>query len=221
MVIELGNFKKKNFDINRFSTIIFDLDNTLYNEIDYLKFAYKDISKKIVTKNNNLNTNDIFEYLLNTFVNDGRGNLYQKLIKNFNIKNFALDDFLYSLRYVKIKENSIKINQILERFIEQNIKNFNFCIATNGDPQQQRNKLKSINLPYKEKFFVVYCNELGKNKNKPSPAFINNILQEFDVNKNQLLFVGDSEIDEQAAINGNIYFILINDFISFLKKEFK
>jgi len=39
--------------INHNSAIIFDLDDTLYKEIDYLKSAYKKISEIVKTSNSN------------------------------------------------------------------------------------------------------------------------------------------------------------------------
>jgi len=178
MALKLDKSKLNKNYLNKFSIIIFDLDNTLFKELDYLKFAYSDIAKKIVQRYNSLKKSEITNFLVKSFEIYGRSNLYQRLIQQFKI-DFTLDEFLTSLRNVKIPQDSIKINPLIKNFIINNIDKFKFCIATNGNPIQQKNKIKSIALPFKENFYILYCDLLGEDKKKPSPVFISNILNKF------------------------------------------
>jgi len=64
--------------IDEDTVVCFDLDDTLYNEIDYLISAYKSIAKSIDPENQKIlfakmfsmyrNDQDVFEYLKNTYV---------------------------------------------------------------------------------------------------------------------------------------------------------
>lgn len=201
-------------DLNKYSSLIFDLDDTLYNEIEYLKLAYSFAAEKIHSLNSSSQKVKLVEFLISTFLAEGRKNLYQKLEKNFNIKNYSVENFLNSLRTVPIMENSIPINKILYDFILGNIQKFKIFIATNGNPLQQINKYKSLNIPFKNLIQIVYCDSFGKDKRKPSPFFIDHILNKYKLVEKELLFIGNCGTDREAALNGGIDYIDILQFIS-------
>jgi phosphoglycolate phosphatase-like HAD superfamily hydrolase len=196
-----------------YTTIIFDLDDTLYNEIEYLSRAYRFISNKISELNNHFSPKDIFNFLLEEFKSNGRKNLYQKLITKFDGLNYPLSDFLNDLRTVPIPENSIQIKDELYSFIQSNINNYKFFIATNGNKIQQENKFRSADIPFKNNFNIVYCDALGVGKRKPSPFFINYISENFHIKLDEMIFIGDSDVDYSAALNGKIDFLTVENFI--------
>ena len=165
--------------LENYSTIIFDLDNTLYNEIEYISRAYKYIGNKISELNKQFSPEDILVFLIEEFKSNSRKNIYQKLITKFPCINYSLSDFFYDLRNVPIPENSILIKEELYGFILNTINKYNFFIATNGNKIQQENKFRSVKIPYKNRFHIVYCNTLGVDKKKPSPFFINYISKNF------------------------------------------
>ena len=200
----------KNF--KSYSTIIFDLDNTLYNEIEYISRAYSFIGKKISELNKQLSPQDILIFLIEEFKSNGRKNIYQKLITKFNSNNYSLSEFLNDLRNVPIPENSIQIKDELYNFILNNINKYKFFIATNGNKIQQENKFRSAYIPYKNRFNIVYCDTFGVDKRKPNPFFINYISKTFHIKLNDMIFIGDSDVDYSAAINGGIDFLMVQEF---------
>lgn len=199
-------------NLESYSVIIFDLDNTLYNEIEYLNRAFNYIGHKISQINKNCLPDKIHEFLLNEFKLNGRKNLYQKLVDKLNINNYQLLDFLTDLRTVPIKDNSIKLNSELFHFINTNIDNFKFIIATNGNIIQQQNKIRSIDIPFKNKFKIVYCDMFGLDNRKPSPFFIHFLRKKYKFNLDEMIFIGDSDTDKLAALNGKIDFLNIGEF---------
>ena len=203
----------------KIKVVVFDLDNTLYNEIDYLKVTYSQISKDVKRLNICLDDNELSNFLVNTFLTQGREKLFQKFITKFGIKNYDLEKFLNVIRNVQIEPCSIKIKPFLENFIKKNIYNYYFVIATNGNPDQQKNKLKSINIPHLDLFRIIYCNTLGKDKNKPSPTFINQIVYDYHIRKDSVILIGDSKFDKLAAQNGKIHYLNIDDFQYLLKRK--
>ena len=198
--------------LKSYSTVIFDLDNTLYDEIEYLTRAYSFIGEKISELYKDLSAQDILIFLVNEFKSGGRKNLYQKLITKFSCDNYSLSMFFNDLRNVPIPNDSIQIKDELNSFISENIDKYKFFIATNGNLIQQKNKFRSVNIPYKDRFNAVYCDSFGIEKRKPSPFFINYISKEFDIGLHEMIFVGDSEVDYYAAVNGKIDFLNIEEF---------
>jgi len=195
-----------------YSTIIFDLDNTLYNEIEYISRAYSFIGKKISALNKQFSPQDILIFLIEEFKSNGRKNIYQKLITKFNSINYSLSEFLNDLRNVPIPENSIPIKDELYNFILRNINKYKFFIATNGNKIQQENKFRSAYIPYKNRFNIIYCDAFGVDKRKPSPFFINYISKSFHIKLHDMMFIGDSDVDYNAALNGKIDFLMVDEF---------
>ena len=199
-------------NLNSYSTIIFDLDNTLYNEIEYISKAYRFIGNNISELNKQLSPQDILIFLIEEFKSNGRKNIYQKLITKFNSINYSLSEFLNDLRNVPIPENSIPIKDELYNFILRNINKYKFFIATNGNKIQQENKFRSVYIPYKNRFNIIFCDVFGVDKRKPNPFFINYISKSFHIKLNDMMFIGDSDVDYNAALNGKIDFLMVEEF---------
>ena len=188
--------------------MIFDLDDTIYNEIDYLKRAYKYISDLIASKNEDLDSQLVYNFILSTFHSDGRNRLYQKLINEFNLNNFSLPDFLFAMRTVKLTNNCLKPIPIIKDTISMLLeKGVYIYILTNGFVEQQRNKFKSLDLPDKNKINIIYASSNNRVHEKPNPFFINKIKTEHYLSNNQIIFIGDSIIDEETAKNACIDFL--------------
>lgn len=199
-------------NLDKYSTIIFDLDNTLYNEIEYLINAYRFISENISSRNHSCPPNEIFNFILNEFKINGRKNLYQKTVDKFSIGNYSLNEFLNDMRIVPIPENSIKINSKLYSFVKDSIDKFNIFIVTNGTLVQQKNKIRSVDIPCKDQIKIIYCDSFGIDKRKPDPYFIEFLTKEFKINRNEMIFIGDGNEDQLSALRGKIDFLFIDEF---------
>ena len=123
-MIQIKQLNFQNYDV-----ILFDLDDTLYPEIDYLKVAFKAIGKELEDKYA-LNAIEIEAYLINTFIKNGRQNLFNKCF------NYAFNQLNYlelnDQNLIKKHENTEGV--LLEKtFINTclNISNFKFQISTN------------------------------------------------------------------------------------------
>ena len=56
-------------------------------------------------------------------------------------------------------------------------------------------------------FFDMVVTALDVNNPKPHPESIEKIIQKFNLNKEEVVFIGDSEVDQQAAKSAGIKFI--------------
>lgn len=117
------------------TVICFDLDDTLYNEIDFLKSAYKEIAKHIVDEK--------WEFLYAKMLS-----LYRK---SENVFEFLTSNYPISIDILlNIYRNHIpKIEPFKGVFSLLNaIKKANgsICIITDGRSLTQRNKLKALGI---------------------------------------------------------------------------
>ena len=138
--------------INAHSVVVFDLDDTLYNEIDFLKSAYRHISKHLETKN----WKPLYSVML--LIYRSEGNVFKFLVKKYNIdlkvliemyRNHIPDIYLFDGVLEVI--NSIKSNK------------GKLGIITDGRVKTQSAKLKALGI---ENLFdkVVISEALGTEK---------------------------------------------------------
>jgi hypothetical protein len=85
-----------------------------------------------------------------------------------------------------------------------------FIIFTNGNPLQQRNKVKQIVWP---EGFIHATQLICANETKPKPSClgIQDIVATAQKNRTPALFVGDTDIDHQTALAAQIPFFNIDE----------
>lgn len=191
---------------------MFDLDDTLYNEKDYLFQGYTYISEYLGLKYS-INANVIYQFLTNNFNPSYRSHLFDIMLDNFKISRHELQFILNILRTFEPKEkirlfpelkellNCLKSNKIL------------FVVVTNGNQTQQQNKIKFIDWG-DLKPMIYYASDY---ESKPSPKVYyesifpshSNILQ-----SGKIVFIGDSEVDKIFAENIGVPFINVNEILN-------
>ncbi len=204
---ELLKFK----EIFNYKAVIFDLDNTLYDETEFLFPAYKVISNYIANKSG-YNANAYETYLIDSFSNFGRSYLFDKLIYDFQLQNITTVEEL--LKILHSYQPSLAIYENVLSIIEELIfKEKTLFILTNGNHIQQRNKITALNIPIRFPMItVIYANEF---KPKPSPYCVNLIMKKYKIKNTQILIVGDSFIDKSTAENSDIDFLNISNITNY------
>ena len=193
-----------------YKCIIFDLDNTLYEENLYLFSSYKTIGQ-LIEKKYNIPSKNIYDFLKTEFLQFGRKKIFNSLIEKYDISENEIHEFLIVLRNHKLSK---KLNvfpemmKLITFLIENEIK---ICVLTNGNILQQKNKISQIDWKGKEKYIqFFYANEIEP---KPSPKGVLYILEKFKLNNQDVIFIGDSEVDMESAINADIEFVNVREFL--------
>jgi putative hydrolase of the HAD superfamily len=139
---------------NKNSYVVFDLDDTLYNEIDFLNSAYKQIAKLINPAIENIIYND-----LKGWYKEGL-NPFNQLIEKYQTKlnlNQLLDVYRFHQPQISIHNGAFDFIQWL---IKQEIP---IGIITDGRSVTQRNKLESLQIT--ELFTdIIISEEIGSEK---------------------------------------------------------
>lgn len=136
------------------NAIVFDLDDTLYPEIDYLKSAYQFISGKIAPFDKTL----YFLMLEKYFKNE---NVFGYLEQIYNVDKSQL------LIWYRTHFPNIKLYPHVESFIKNFRDDCKFAIITDGRSITQRNKIKSLGLDLYIDTIII-SEEIGSEK--PNPA---------------------------------------------------
>ncbi len=196
-------------NFNRYKNIIFDLDNTIYDETIYLFHAYEEIAKQI-GKDFKIKPSKIYDFLKITFEKTGRTDLFGHMIREFSLTESCLFKSLTILRTVKVPKQLEIYPLVLQLIFDCVDSSKKLFVITNGNPHQQRNKIKQINWHGIDTHIqFVLANEVEPKPNPLSFKLTNIPAKELDTT----LFIGDSLTDQQFAENIGIDFIYINQLV--------
>jgi len=129
--------------------IVFDLDDTLYNELDFLKSAYKEIAAL---------TGNAAEYERMMTLFSSKKNVFEDLALKYSL------ELAYLLDVYRNHLPDIKVNPDFLRFVEAGKrKGYSFGLLTDGRSVTQRNKIKALGL---ETVFdkIIISEEFGSEK---------------------------------------------------------
>ena len=126
------------------SVVVFDLDDTLYNEIDFLISAYKEISSYLDIDNCKI----LYSKMLSLYKNSV--NVFDFLVKNYDITKVELIK-IYVNHIPDIKLNIGALN-LLESI---KIKGGKIAIITDGRSISQRNKIKALKIEHLIDFLSI------------------------------------------------------------------
>lgn len=208
-------------NLKKFELIIFDLDGTLVDSAKDImiannktleKFGYKPISFKDVKHiiGQGIRVNIIRSLKMqNVKINKKKENEMYDFFFSFYKKNLYVESKIYG-----------GLNSFLKNLKKQGYK---LAVCSNKLEVLTKIVLKKTKLL---KYFDFVAGGDTFAHRKPHPSVLNNIIKNFKINKNNVLFIGDSEHDYHSALNSNIKFCLktkgfTNKPISFFKKSYK
>jgi putative hydrolase of the HAD superfamily len=177
--------------------IIFDLDNTLYNEYDYVISGFKAVAS-FLDKEESIDYCTAYSLLLESFVLNGRGNNFDYLCQKLSIDTSLINKLVNVYR-----EHSpeIMLKTDIVAFLIELSKNYKLCLLTNGwlIPQQKKVKALKINDYFDS---VIYSQQDGLDFAKPHPKYFKYVLEAYNVSPEEILMIGDDPIaDIQGAQN--------------------
>lgn len=169
--------------------VVFDLDDTLYQEVDYVYSAYNAIDK-FFSERYSLEPGLCFGILQEAFESGHNpfDLLADVLLAKFQIDNIDISELVSIYRYhtPKLRLNT-QTKEMLEEFQKRGII---MGIITDGRSQTQRNKVKALGL---EKYFapenIIISEEIGCEKTMPEPfrKFVSRY-----PNASQFVYIGDN-----------------------------
>jgi putative hydrolase of the HAD superfamily len=174
----------------RVCAVIFDLDNVLYNERDYILAAFCSIAR-FLSKRCRYSKDEVYSKLVCDF--EKKGSLYPRLFNDV-LNDFGLDQNLvpeilrlYATVDAKIGLFPAASNMLLSlRGL-----GLKLALVTNGSVRIQSNKIRLLGV---EKFFdvVVFARETPSSKEKPHPDVYIDVLQKLGVRAEETVCVGDN-----------------------------
>ncbi len=181
-------------------TVIFDLDGTILDTLQDLKNAV----------NHGLNFYNLPEKDLE-FVRKAIGNGTTVLIKRCTpsslndderLKVFNVFKTYYLEHYADYTKPYPGIKELLEKLHDE----VRLAVVSNKD-NDLTNKI--IRKEFGNLFDIIQGSYLDHPK-KPNPYLINKIIKENNINKEDCLYIGDTNVDKESATNAGLPYLLVN-----------
>ncbi len=175
--------------------ILFDLDGTLLNTLDDIKNSVNYMLKKHGFKERTLDE-------IRSFVGDGAKQMIERSIGFTEPKELVLECLsTYEAHYEIHKADLTKpydgVYDLLNQLKEKDIR---LAVVSNKPMPQVIPLIEGLFPGY----FEVILGETSELKRKPSPEMLFYAIEALKLSKEDVLFVGDSDVDMQTAINANV-----------------
>lgn len=169
--------------------VVFDLDDTLISEIEYIKSGFKAVASKI-SKEHELDEFYVYETMDRLFEESSK-NVFNRLLDNLEI-DYDIEYIKYLIRIYRNHMPSIKLyddaKELLDYLKNSEIK---LGIITDGYQVTQRNKLKVLNI---DEYFecIVITDELGREYWKPHRKPYDIVKKTLGLQYEEIVYVGDN-----------------------------
>jgi len=185
-------------------TILFDLDGTIINTAPDLMAAHNHVMRKFGYEEKKMSD-------IKALAGKGAWVMMQRSFKekinDENLKKNMTKEFIeyYSKN---IDTHSKPVNGLIDFLKWAKSKKIVMAVCTNKQENLSKDLLVKLDL-IKYFDFVAGCDTFDYNK--PDARHLTNVVEILEGNLEKTVMVGDSEVDEMAAINAKLPFILVKD----------
>ena len=169
--------------------LIFDMDGTLYDEIDYYKSGFRSVAEVIADKANALNCEIIFNTLWDIFTSGNHTTTFNAALARLDI---AYDEkFIRRLILdIRCHKPGLILPDETKTVLETLQAGYILALLTDGFLPAQKLKVQALDI---EKYFqyLIYTEEIGREYWKPCQVGFEKILNHFDVAGTSCVYVGD------------------------------
>lgn len=169
--------------------VVFDLDDTLISEKEYIKSGYRHIAG-IIEDRFVMDKNKVFDDLLSLFKVSPL-NVFNRLFDKYQIE-YSNEMILDLVKEYREHFPDIQFyDDVLPCLSELRRSGIKVGIITDGYAIAQRQKLKAVQA---DKYFdeIIVTDELGRDYWKPHPKAFEVMKEKFQVNFDEMIYVGDN-----------------------------
>ena len=181
------------------TTVIFDLDDTLYDEIEYCRSGFTAVAEFLTNQLDHPPAKQIYEILWKQFISGNHKKTFNATLDKLEIKYD--DKFIHQI--VSVYRNHIPNITLpqdsIDALCQLNAK-YTLSLLTDGFLPAQQLKVQALGI---EKYFncIIYTEELGRDCWKPSPAGFEKIMQMLKIRPENTVYIADNEKKDFIAPN--------------------
>ncbi len=181
------------------TTVVFDLDDTLYDEVEYCKSGFTSVSEFLAGLPAMPPAERLFDALWKQFETGNRTRTFNAALDELGIDYD--DKLIQQLIYVyRNHDPKITLPQESGDVLSQLSSKFTLALLTDGFLPAQRLKVQALGL---EKYFscIIYTEQLGREFWKPSPVGFEKLMETLNVKPETMVYVADNQMKDFIAPN--------------------
>jgi putative hydrolase of the HAD superfamily len=170
------------------TAFIFDLDDTLYCEHDYVRSGFRAVAEHLIQGYDGLDVPSLYKFMLDEWNRNGRGKIFDHLTEMFAIDVDPIklvELYRMHIPHLTLYPDAERIITILEQ------REIPRGIITDGDRGVQRRKIEALRLTNRFPCVIV-TDELGKDCWKPSPVPFLHAKEQLGGTADSYIYVGDN-----------------------------
>lgn len=176
--------------------IVFDLDDTLYQEITYVKSGFKVVADEMARKYD-LDSEVIYRDALLLLDRSGRGHIFDTLLKNYGY--YTKREVQRLVTIYRLHSPNIQIGGVEMKVLKQCGTNSNLYLVTDGNKLVQAKKIESLGIgPLFKRIFITH--RFGLDAAKPSLKCFELIRKSENVSWTEIVYIADDPNKDFIAL---------------------
>lgn len=186
------------------SAFVFELDNVLYPEKDYMFQVYY-LFAAMIEYTELWDAKAMVTLMTDTYQQQGHTAVFNMLKRKFGVDEKYRANLEEMLITSKLPLKLLLFQKMLELLQQIVVDRKKIFIVTNGNPQQQLNKIKQTEWNGLEPYLTCYfADEINA---KPEPDALNQLLADHNISRRDVVMIGATEADESCAQAAGVDFI--------------
>lgn len=201
--------KYKDID-KRKTAFILELDDVLFPAKDYLYQVYY-LFANMLEYVELVDAKPTTKLMTDTYINQGADEVFDILAKEYPVAEGYRDKFENLFITAKLPLKLLLYQNMLTLLQEVVVDRKKLFIVTNGNVAQQVNKIKQVEWHKLEPYLTCYLAE--ETAPKPEPDVIHLLMQEHNLQRRDILMIGNSEVDNLCADTVGIDYLSVEKFL--------
>jgi FMN phosphatase YigB (HAD superfamily) len=199
------------FDLDkRKKAFIFELDDVLYPEKDYLYQVYY-LFASLLEYTELIDARKTTNLMINTYIMEGKDVVFDRLKETLKIDEKFRNNLNSLLITAKLPLKLLLYKNMLNLLQEIVIDRKKVFLVTNGNPEQQLNKIKQTEWHGLEQYLIAYFAE--ETFAKPEPDVIDLLLKDHNLQRKDILMIENSDNDRLCAEVCGIDYMNVQEFL--------
>ena len=180
------------------TTVVFDLDDTLYDEVEYCKSGFTSVSEFLADLPQMPPAERLFDAFWKQFTAGNRTKTFNAALHELGVVD---DKLIQQLIYVyRNHVPKITLPQESREVLSELSPKFTLALLTDGFLPSQQLKVQALGL---EKYFscIIYTEQLGREFWKPSPVGFEKLMETLNVKSQSMAYVADNQMKDFIAPN--------------------
>jgi phosphoglycolate phosphatase-like HAD superfamily hydrolase len=149
--------------------------------------------------------------MTSTYVSEGEQAVFNRVAEKFPVAGKYRANFDNMLTTAKLPLKLLLYQNMLSMLQDIVVDRKKLFIVTNGNVEQQVNKIKQVEWHGLEKYLICYFAE--ETAAKPEPDVIHLLMQEHDLQRRDIMMIENSETDRLCAEAVGIDYVGIGEFL--------